>query len=106
MGVVLRDRVDQASRQRWHDRAVRGSYAWIGAPGIEAQGALFAVPAVVAAPDNDIDLFDVVLADIADDQDPCFGVEGHAEWVAEAVSPDLFDGAGQADERVVRGDAV
>src|SRR5450759_2941048 len=103
--VVFRDRVDQT---RWHARAVRRDEAAVRIQpdaGVEREGAFLDMPAVVTTGSDDVDLFDVVLANVADPQLSGVLVEGHPVGIAESIGEDLV-GALPADERVVARDAV
>ena len=72
--------------------------------------ALHAAPSVVATAHCarllDVDLFDGVLADIADPQVASRAVEGRAPRIAKAVSPNLIVGGHAANKRVVRWNRV
>ena len=59
-----------------------------------------------AAAADDIDLLDMVLADVAGPQLAGVGVEAHAPGVAHAVGPDLAARAGDIHERVVDRDTI
>ena len=101
--VVLGDRIDQVRRHAVVDVVdVAGADAVV----VEEELAFLELPAVVAAGGDDVDLLDRVLPDVAGVERVRRGVEREAERVAEAVRPDLAEGARLADERVGRGDAV
>ena len=82
-----------------------GALAVAVVAGTEAVVALEDVPAVVAAPLDDVDLLPLVLADVAGPQLAGLAVEGETPGVAEAVSPDL-GAAATVSKRVVRRDGV
>ena len=72
---------------------------------VEGGEAFVAAPAVVAASDDDIDLLERVLADVAQPEGAGRAVEAVPPGVAEAVSKDLWS-ATAAGEGVVRRDGV
>src|SRR5204863_6596259 len=88
------------------DRGDRAS----GLRAVETVVAFHAGPAVVLSAGRraqlEVDLFPVVLADVADPEVAGGGVEREAPRVAEAPGPDLGTGAALADERVGRRDGV
>jgi hypothetical protein len=55
---------------------------------------------------QEVDLLEVIVADIADDQVPGRIVEGESPWHPQAVGEDLGARIGSIGERVVGGDCV
>jgi hypothetical protein len=99
---VLEDRVGEAA----------GGAARVEVPVrvVEGVSPLPAVPAVVLAAGAggrlQVDLLPARLPDVGDPQVAAQAVEGEAPGVAQPVGPDLAAGAGDADERVARGNGV
>ena len=86
--------------------ALAAGKALVVAVDVEEERPFLHVPAVVAAPDHDVDLFDVVLSHVAHEEPAGAPVEGHAVRVPEAEGEDLLHGAGGPHERVVDRNAV
>ncbi len=101
--VVLGDGIEQALA-RLPFGGLRRDEAGLGAVGLEKEGPLFYVPAVVAAGFHDVHLFDIVLAHVA--QIECAGllIEAKGKGVAKAQSIDFADA--RAHEGVVLRDGV
>src|SRR5687767_10033189 len=107
MRIVLRDRIDQSSRNHaaWNHIGLRGArLRWLLR--IEEQRALFDVPAVVASGDDAVDLFYVVLTYVTHVDVPALPIDGHSKGIAEAVRKNFFDGACAENERVVGGNPI
>ena len=81
----------------------RGSRFRIGVEGVRA---LHHGPAVIAAPADQLDELPEILPHVPDPGLSGDRIEAEAPRVAKAVGPDLFPGAGHADEGVVRGDGI
>ncbi len=93
MGIVLSDRVDEGAP---HNRARKRTVgrvtgeSLVGAVGIEELGAFFDGPPVVGTGGDELDFFEVVLADVADVEVTRFHVEREPVRVPQAKGEDLF----------------
>ena len=103
--VVLRHRIDERLGIRRRPRIHRAVPAESADAALGGERALAPAPAVVGAALADVQLLDLVLADVGEEHSPV-RVPGELLRMAQAVGPNLLRRAGAADERIVRRDAV
>jgi hypothetical protein len=73
---------------------------------IEQKGPFLPVPAIVLSRNADVDLFDIILSDVADDQSIRVGIKAKAERISQPPDKDLTDRIRLKDKRVRARDPV
>ena len=101
--VVLRHRIDEAWPVRFRQRIHRAEPCAVLASG--GEGAFAQPPAVVGAGDAQIHLFQLILADVADEH-AAVRIPGELLRMAQPIGPDLARRALRVDERIAGGNAV
>src|SRR5919106_3965396 len=106
MRVVLGDGVDEVWRDGHRSIGLSACETLIVPVDVEEQRPFLTVPPVVAAIDDDVDLLDVVLADVADEEPARLRVERKPERVSEAKGKDLLNDTGPSDKRITGGYSI